>query len=260
MKTYITIILLSFITLYSHFSCIDIASPMQGLITPHQSFIIKEKREALQHQEEPQNKSVDYSQQKTTTLQNSQKFNKKSKPESTSQKNNQQNSTKKDAQEASIDIKNNDDYKLEIPETKLSINESLMRSEFLHLINTTRAEPVVLYNPLLKTSDLRAQEASIKWSHIRPNGSRWNTILKDIINIDSVPHGENLAQTQIVYKENYDDNEIIQIVKTLHQGLVNSPTHYAVMTNKNYKKVNIGIYIEKKDSWLTITIAQHYIK
>ena len=31
------------------------------------------------------------------------------------------------------------------------------------------------------------------------------------------------------------------------------------MTNKNYKKVNIGIYIEKKDNYLFITIAQHYI-
>ena len=52
---------------------------------------------------------------------------------------------------------------------------------------------------------------------------------------------------------------MVQISKLLHQGLVNSPTHYHVMTNENYKKVNIGINVVQKENRIIITIAQHFI-
>ncbi|MFR7591208.1 MAG: CAP domain-containing protein [Longibaculum sp.] len=135
---------------------------------------------------------------------------------------------------------------------------ALMRSTFVQLINQERQQPVSLDSQLLASCQTRAHEASQKWSHTRPNGSRWNTTLTNIINIKITPHGENLAQTRINIHD-LSDEELIQIVKQLHNGLVNSPTHYHVMTNTEYKKVNIGIDVSSKDNLYIITIAQHYI-
>lgn len=148
-----------------------------------------------------------------------------------------------------------------IQETSLfsSKQENLIRSTLIEYINQERSAPVTQSSALLSSATLRAKEASQKWSHTRPNGKRWNTTLTNIIDIQSVAHGENLAQTSIPIGESYSDETMIQISKLLHQGLVNSPTHYHVMTNENYKKVNIGINIVQKENHLTITIVQHFI-
>lgn len=136
---------------------------------------------------------------------------------------------------------------------------NLIKTTFIQLINQTRETPVVLSTSLSNSTSLRAQEAIIKWSHTRPNGSHWDTTLSSLISIKKVAHGENLAQATIKYKTNYTDNELIEMVHSLHQGLINSPTHYHVMTNVKYKKVNIGICTQLKDEQLLICIAQHFI-
>lgn len=136
---------------------------------------------------------------------------------------------------------------------------NIIKDALVNSINQTRVSSVSMYNPLLKSSTLRAKEASQKWSHTRPNGTRWNTTLKDIINIQSVAHGENLAQYSLPYKASYSQEELISVAKSIHQALINSPTHYKVMTNTNYKKVNIGIYTTLTNNIIKITIAQHFI-
>ena len=148
-----------------------------------------------------------------------------------------------------------------VKETSLfsSKQEDLIRSTLIDSINQERSTPVTQSSSLLSSATLRAKEASQKWSHTRPNGKRWNTTLTNIIDIQSVAHGENLAQTSIPISESYSDETMIQISKLLHQGLVNSPTHYHVMTNENYKKVNIGINVVQKENRIIITIAQHFI-
>lgn len=135
---------------------------------------------------------------------------------------------------------------------------TLIQTTFVKLINQTRQNPVVISSRLYSSASLRAKEANHKWSHTRPNGSRWNTTLTSIINIKTTPHGENLAKTTINYKNEYTDDEIIHIVTTMHQQLINSSTHYQVMTNQNYKKVNIGIYTQIKDNQVIVIIAQHF--
>lgn len=134
----------------------------------------------------------------------------------------------------------------------------LIQTTFVKLMNQTRQAPVVLSQKLYSSAILRAKEAALKWSHTRPNGRHWNTTLTSIINIKTTPHGENLAKTTINYKNEYTDNEIIHIVTTMHQQLINSSTHYQVMTNSNYKKVGIGIFTQSKDSKVIMTIAQHF--
>lgn len=263
MKTYITILTLSIIIFYVHFSDFEEVRPGNEPNLPQQEVIKEEKTEMNEPKKESHDEVVNHSQQKPTPQQDSQsKVSQKINQKNSSQTSVEQEQNQKEViyEEIQRELEDNDhNPDLKVTEEPIFINEALIRSEFIQLINTTRATPVTVYNPLLESSNLRAQEASIKWSHTRPNGSRWDTVLKNIIDISTIPHGENLAQTQITYKENYNDSEIIQMVNTLHQGLVHSPTHYAVMTNENYKKVNIGIHIEKKDSCLFITIAQHYI-
>lgn len=136
----------------------------------------------------------------------------------------------------------------------------MFREKMLLLINNERDNPVILYDPLLKSTTLRAQEANQYWSHTRPNGLHWNTILSSIIDINKVHHGENLAKTTIPYQGVFQENDIDHIVSLLHQGLINSPTHYHVLTNNTYKKMNIGIYIENTNNQYSITIAQHFIE
>ncbi|MEG0365309.1 MAG: CAP domain-containing protein [Coprobacillus sp.] len=131
-----------------------------------------------------------------------------------------------------------------------------IKSELLILINNERSTSVSLFNSLETSSSLRAYEAYQKWSHTRPNGTKWNTTLSGIININNVPHGENLGQIRV----NPSHIDISYIVSSIHNGLINSPTHYKVMTNENYKKVNIGVYSILNNNMITITIAQHYIR
>lgn len=131
-----------------------------------------------------------------------------------------------------------------------------IKSELLILINKERSTSVSLFYPLETSSSQRAFEAHQRWSHTRPNGTKWNTTLSSIININNIPHGENLGQIRV----NPSHIDISYIVSSLHKGLINSPTHYKVMTNENYKKVNIGVYSILKNNMLTITIAQHYIR
>ena len=60
----------------------------------------------------------------------------------------------------------------------------------LELINRERAAaglPELEFDPYLESSAIiRSAEASVTWSHTRPNGSAWNTVAKDL-------GGENLG-------------------------------------------------------------------
>jgi len=138
--------------------------------------------------------------------------------------------------------------------------QNYMRNQMFKMINNERRKDVRLYSPLLKSANLRAKEASLKWSHTRPNQTRWNTTIKKIINIKRIPHGENLAKVTIKYKNKYSKNELNTITKQLHQSLKKSRSHYNLMINSKYKKVNIGFYSQIKNGKLTIVVAQHYIR
>lgn len=125
-------------------------------------------------------------------------------------------------------------------------------------INQERQTSVHVDSHLAYSTQIRAKEAYQTWSHTRPNGTHWDTTLANIIDIQTVLHGENLAQIEVNYQESYTEDDLQNIAYLLHSGLKNSPTHYAVMTNENYKKVNIGIYAQHDYQTLIITIAQHF--
>lgn len=148
---------------------------------------------------------------------------------------------------------------LQAQQTKEFFSYQLLRNHLVALINKERKNAVSLYKPLLTSASLRAKEAHQLWSHTRPNGKHWNTTLNAIIDINYTYHGENLAQVTLPV-QSFNEDSIHQIALLLHQGLVNSPTHYQVMTNQTYKKVNIGIYVTKQEEIYQIVIAEHFIQ
>jgi len=78
---------------------------------------------------------------------------------------------------------------------------------------------------LTPASNLRAQEASVLWSHTRPNGTQYFTA-NDAI------YGENLSKG---YKT---AGEIVR-------AWMNSDTHKAVMLDPRYKGASVGVYNNK---------------
>ncbi len=139
------------------------------------------------------------------------------------------------------------------------IQESLMDS-----INATRKvqaanKTVTELSTLEKTGTVRANEITKKWSHTRPNGQSWVTVLTSYgISKNNLKAGENLAKISMSAKSTYSSEQLEKLSKIIHQSLMDSPTHRQVILNQSYKKAGIGIYSEVKNDKLTIYITEHF--
>ncbi|HHT17431.1 MAG TPA: hypothetical protein GXZ77_06955 [Papillibacter sp.] len=69
-------------------------------------------------------------------------------------------------------------------------------SELLRLVNEERekagAAPLEMHEELVKAAQLRAEEAAEKFSHTRPDGTRWSTVFAEY-ELKYTAAGENLA-------------------------------------------------------------------
>lgn len=78
-----------------------------------------------------------------------------------------------------------------IEENNDNINASKIEIECFNIINNKRQEngleELQWDDELYKIAKIRAEEASRKWSHTRPDGTPWYTVSDEI-------HGENLAK------------------------------------------------------------------
>ena len=81
---------------------------------------------------------------------------------------------------------------------------------------------------LTAAEDKRAQETKQSFSHTRPNGSSFSTVLKEF-NISYRTAGENIAYGQRTPQE-------------VVTGWMNSPGHRANILNANFGKIGIGVY------------------
>ena len=106
----------------------------------------------------------------------------------------------------------------------------ILQEQVLNLINQERLKNkigiLIKREDLTPASNLRAQEASVLWSHTRPNG-------KQYFSVNDAIYGENLSRG---YKT---ASEIVR-------AWMNSDTHRAVMLDPRYKGASIGIYNNKK--------------
>jgi uncharacterized protein YkwD len=121
--------------------------------------------------------------------------------------------------------------------------DSSFASQVLKLVNQERTkgglQPLTMSDALVAPANKRAQEIKSQFSHTRPNGTQWSTVL-DEYGVSVRTAGENLA---------YGYNTPEAVVT----GWMNSPGHRANIMNANFNKIGIGVY---KDSNGTVYCTQ----
>ena len=110
----------------------------------------------------------------------------------------------------------------------------------LGLINKDRVKvkvaPLEIKNDITKIADIRAEEASKEFSHVRPNGESYKTAYNEVgIKIGSVI-GENLAYTMDGAKNRK------KLAKTAYKNLYKSKYHKENMLSPKFKYIGISSY------------------
>ena len=119
------------------------------------------------------------------------------------------------------------------------INCVAVENKILELLNELRTESGLTLlsksEALKQAADIRAVESLSLFSHTRPDGSNWNTVLEGQSHVyaDNML-GENL--TLSAYSENEEAAAI-----SLFDVWVNSPEDYKNMINADYQEVGIGV-------------------
>ena len=103
--------------------------------------------------------------------------------------------------------------------------------------------PLEFNSELSKISTVRAEEASVYWSHTRPDGRGFHTVFEDYNKFN------NIAVAEILAKVGAKD------AKRTVTGWINSPKHHAVLITEKYTEIGIGFY-EYEGRWY---IAAHTI-
>jgi len=110
------------------------------------------------------------------------------------------------------------------------------KSEVVRLVNIEREKAlvpkVVVLNDLAAPSDIRALETKLKFSHTRPDGSRWSTVFKTY-SLDYMKAGENLA---------YGYKKPKEVVKTW----MSSKSHRENILNPEFEYIGVGYYKDIK--------------
>lgn len=143
-------------------------------------------------------------------------------------------------------------------DVEISIYEEYM----LELINEGRAKeglkPLKMNTYYHDLAEIRAEEASIVWSHTRPNGTKWWTVYEDA-NRGALGYsvGENLATG---FEQQYG----FTMIKSVYEALYASEGHRANMMNPVYTEVALAIHWEEAtsnfgDTAICGTMAQLFI-
>lgn len=119
------------------------------------------------------------------------------------------------------------------PTEPVATKESKYANDVLKLVNVERKNvgltALTMSDILLPAANKRAVEIEELFSHTRPDGREWSTVLDDF-NIHVRAAGENLA---------YGYNTPEEVVS----GWMNSPGHKANILNNSFNKIGIGVYI-----------------
>ena len=83
---------------------------------------------------------------------------------------------------------------------------------------------------LYRAAEIRAEESSIRWAHVRPDGSDYYTVDPDVV------YGENLA------RDFSDPSSVIQ-------NWMDSPKHRHCILNPRYTRCAVACYIDSSGKW-----------
>ncbi len=113
-----------------------------------------------------------------------------------------------------------------------SSDVSTYANQVLQLVNQERAKAglsaLTTNSSLTNAANKRAKETVQSFSHTRPDGTSFSTVLKEF-NISYRAAGENIAYGQKTPQE-------------VVTGWMNSPGHRANILNANFSKIGIGVY------------------
>ena len=114
------------------------------------------------------------------------------------------------------------------------------RQEVLNLVNAQRAKYGLTAlemgdDALTAAAQTRAEEISVVNSHVRPDGSKCFTVLKDY-GVTDTPTGENAAWGSV------SPEEVVN-------ALMNSEGHRANILNPEARKMSVGYYYNSNSTW-----------
>lgn len=105
----------------------------------------------------------------------------------------------------------------------------------IELVNTERAKeglsPLTKDTTLTNLSNIRSKETTTLFSHQRPDGTSWSTVLKQN-NVSYTSAAENIAAGQ---------NTPEAVVKEW----MDSPSHRANIMNSEYNKIGVSCYVDQ---------------
>lgn len=139
-----------------------------------------------------------------------------------------------------------------------------IRTNLINSVNKERKKSaknktVAKLTTLEKTGNVRSKEIVKKWSHTRPNGKSWSTVLSNYgVSTKNLKAGEDLAKVSTTAKSSYSTSFLTQLSNAIHKSLMNSATHKKVILNQSYKKIGVGIYSEVKNGKLTVYVTEHF--
>lgn len=148
--------------------------------------------------------------------------------------------------------------------TKLSSADlAKLQSEMIALTNESRDDrdrgKLKKASRLQKSSKIRAAELDKRWSHTRPNGSKWSTTLKTAgIKMKNISYGENLAMICLGARSDYSNDVLESLAEDLHEGLMNSTSHRNTLLRGKYKYVGISAWSTVEDGLLYVYVTEHF--
>lgn len=108
-------------------------------------------------------------------------------------------------------------------------------------INACRAdaglEPLAMNGWLCGVASVRAYEVSVSWSHTRPNGSGWQTVLSDY------GCGYSAAAEELVHASGYDAAAIVG-------KWMSAESNSADLLSPDYTTIGVGIYTQDGTTFL----------
>lgn len=127
-----------------------------------------------------------------------------------------------------------------VEEENSYFEEDAYQRSFLTLINNERAQaglaPVALGDSNHNAAAMeRAEEISVVNSHVRPDGSKCFTVLKDY-GVTDTPTGENAAWGSV------SPEEVVN-------AWMNSEGHRANILNPEARKMSVGYYYNSNSTW-----------
>lgn len=145
----------------------------------------------------------------------------------------------------------------EAPVTLTEQMQSLLCETFLNCLNEERKSlnlPALDVDTTLQNAAAkRADETTVSFSHTRPNGQDFWTVLPKDFRYSSC--GENITLTAYGYKAtdfDLSNDGLIKMAKNAFTNFKNSPPHYENLTKKEYNLTGIafctGYYIKDKDT------------